>query len=187
TPTTNQVATYSVPTQGGTPAGIIANANGTVWVSEYYGNTIDLLDPAKAVPSSQATIATSTGTATGADTPQHLSVGRAAVPTAHTVSASTTHVTPIQTTGWTQYPIPTAGANAEDMRVDRSGKVWFEEDSGKLGVLNPWASTITEWTVPTANSGWYNISLDPAGHLWFTEAANLVSSPPPAKIGVLVH
>jgi len=44
-PYTNIISTYRVPTLGGNPAGVHANADGTVWVSEYYANAFALLFP----------------------------------------------------------------------------------------------------------------------------------------------
>lgn len=88
------------------------------------------------------------------------------------------------TQGWIEYPIPTANAEAEDMRVDRQGRVWFEEDAGSLGRLDPFEARFTEYPMPSANSGYYNIALDRrTGLLWFTEAG--VFAPVTTKIGYL--
>jgi virginiamycin B lyase len=47
------------------------------------------------------------------------------------------------------------------MRIDDRGLVWFEEDTGKLGVLNPNTATFVEYPIPSPNSGYYNIALNP--------------------------
>ncbi|GLQ98111.1 Vgb family protein [Dyella mobilis] len=182
-PRTNVISTYQVPTFGGNPAGVLANADGTVWVSEYYANAIALLIPALAahsdavavpnrLPSSPQVASISpavSGPAQGTDTP---------------VSPSANTAQPSRSQGWTEYPIPTADAEAEDMRVDRRGQLWFEEDKGLLGRLDPWTARFTEYAIPSPDSGYYNIVLDrKTDRLWFTEAG--VFAPVSTKIGYL--
>jgi virginiamycin B lyase len=182
-PRINVISTYLVPTLGGNPAGIQANANGTVWVSEYFANAIALLDPFLA-PHTDENASPSSFTANHQAAPSpRLSFGR--IQSANTkVPPSTHHVQPSITRGWIEYPIPTADAMAEDMRVDRSGRVWFEEDSGVLGILDPFAARFTEYTIPSVNSGYYNVELDQKnGLLWFTEAGAF--GPVPTKLGYL--
>ena len=182
-PRTNVVSTYAVPTLGGTPSGVVANADGTVWVSEYYANALALLDPLVA-PHSDETVAPDTRKATGqlASSPRTVS---ARAPSTRTAAPPAVHtVQPVVTPGWIEFPLPTANAEAEDMRVDGFGNVWFEEDAGFLGRLDPYAARYTEYAIPSANSGYYNIALDPwNGRLWFTEAG--VFAPVTTKIGYL--
>jgi len=169
-PGTNVISTYLVPTAGGTPSGVIANADGTVWVSEYYGNAIALLDPAVA-PHTDETARPATrdaGTQTATVT---RTVTAAAAPTRTQATPSTTEVKPSVTRGWIEYPLPIANANAEDMRVDSQGRLWFEQDAGYLGMLDPKTRRITEYPIVPANTGYYNIALEQrAGLLWYTEA-----------------
>lgn len=182
-PSTNVISTYTVPTLGGTPSGIVANANGTVWVSEYYANALALLVPAIA-PHSDAVVAPSTHTASSQVAPVARTV-TARAPSTNTPAPPSIHTAqPSVTPGWIEYPIPTANAEAEDMRVDRLGRVWFEEDKGLLGRLDPLVARFTEYTIPSANSGYYNIALDKRTDLlWFTEAG--VFAPVATKIGYL--
>ena len=57
------------------------------------------------------------------------------------------------------------------MRVDSHGRVWFEQDAGYIGMLDPKTRRINEYPITPANSGYYNIALEQrAGLLWFTEA-----------------
>ncbi|MFY9822703.1 MAG: hypothetical protein WAM82_15055 [Thermoanaerobaculia bacterium] len=93
-----------------------------------------------------------------------------------------TAVTPSRTPGWIEYPIPFANANAGDLRTDPAGRLWFEEDAGQIGVLDPAASTITEYPLPTQGNGYYNIEIDAHGRIWITEAGFFA---PPSKIAVL--
>jgi virginiamycin B lyase len=70
-----------------------------------------------------------------------------------------------------EYVIPTANTESEDMRVDRFGRLWYEGDTGFLGVLNPYAAVFTQYAIPSINSGYYNVALDQkTNRLWFTEA-----------------
>ena len=182
-PGTNVIATYLVPTFGGNPAGVLANPNGTVWVAEYFANAFALLDPnvaphtdAVAQPNSAAA---GSNAANSGRTNGNSGIG------ATTQVISVIHVAnPTFTPGWVEYHIPTANAQAEDMRIDRHGRLWFEEDTGLLGRLDPRTATFTEFTIPSANSGYFNIALDQVeDRLWFTEAG--VFAPVPTKIGNL--
>lgn len=182
-PYTNVISTYLVPTLGGNPAGVVANANGTVWVSEYFANAFALLNPF-AAPHSDAIVAPNTLKAgSQSATVTRDNAGRSLG--TNTQVAPSTHIgLPSVTPGWIEYPIPTANAEAEDMRVDASGRLWFEEDTGRLGVLNPCVAQFTEYTIPSTDSGYYNISLDQkTGLLWFTEAG--IFAPVTTKIGSL--
>jgi len=182
-PRTNVISTYAVPTFGGTPSGVVANANGTVWVSEYYANAIALLDPATAPHSDEVVVPHALTAGNQAAQVSRIAAGRTpstrapVTPSAHTVK-------PLVTPGWIEYPLPTANAEAEDMRVDRHGRVWFEEDAGLLGRLDPYEARITEYAIPSPNSGYYNIAWDKRTDLlWFTEAG--VFAPVTTKIGYL--
>lgn len=182
-PNTNVISTYLVPTFGGNPAGVLANPNGTVWVAEYFANAFALLDPNTASHTDE--LAQPNSAATGANTALARRITGNSGNGAQTKVNSTTHiVNPVFTLGWLEYPIPTANAQAEDMRVDLHGRLWFEEDTGQLGMLNPQSATFTEYPIPSVNSGYYNIALDQNDNrLWFTEAG--VFAPVTTKIGNL--
>jgi virginiamycin B lyase len=181
-PATNVISEYRVPTLGGTPAGVLANADGTVWVTEIYGNAVALLDP-NAAPHTDFTVTPLRGAAAERSTPgSHLHAGGAPRVAATPVTPRLTRVTPSRTPGWTEYPIPFPNANAGDLRVDKSGRLWFEEDAGQIGVLDPAALTITEYPLPTQGNGYYNIEIDSRGRIWITEAGYFA---PPSKVGVL--
>jgi virginiamycin B lyase len=183
-PSTDVISTYLVPTFGGNPAGVRANANGTVWVAEYFANAFALLNPNVAPHTDE--LVQPNSAATGGNTIQagrtNSNSGNGA---ATTVNPATHTVNPVVTLGWVEYHIPTANAQAEDMRVDHHGRLWFEEDSGLLGTLDWQTATFTEYAIPSANSGYFNIALDQdVGRLWFTEAG--VFAPVPTKIGNLI-
>jgi len=182
-PATNVISEYRVPTLGGTPAGVLANADGTVWVTEFFGNAVALLDP-DAAPHTDSTVTPLHGASAGQSTAgPHPHAGGAPHAAATTsVTPRTTAVTPSTTPGWIEYPIPFAGANAGDLRIDPSGRLWFEEDAGQIGVLDPAALTITEYPLPTQGNGYYNIEIDHHGRIWITEAGFFA---PPSKVAVL--
>jgi len=181
-PAINLISEYRVPTLGGTPAGVLANADGTVWVTEFFGNAVALLDPG-AAPHNDLTVTPLSGASAGQSTPgSHLRAGGAPHVAIAPVIPRLTPVTPSRTPGWIEYPIPLANANAGDLRVDPSGRLWFEEDAGQIGVLDPVALTITEYPLPTPGNGYYNIEIDSRGRIWITEAGFFA---PPSKVAVL--
>jgi virginiamycin B lyase len=182
-PATNVVSTYLVPTFGGNPAGVQTNPDGTVWVSEYFANAFALLIPALA-PHTDALVAPSSHSATTSSAVTQRINPSPASGTKTKESAAINSVLPSFTLGWIEYQIPTPNAMAEDMRIDHLGRVWYEGDTGYLGVLNPYTATFTQYAVPSINSGYYNIVLDPKqDRLWFTEAG--VFAPVATKIGYL--
>jgi len=183
-PKNNVVSTYLVPTFGGNPAGVHANADGTIWVSEYFANAFALLFPKVAphtdeviTPGSHAGFSIATGVPVtrfgrqkGVRTP---------------VTPSVASVKPSFTLGWIEYVIPIPNTESEDMRVDRFGRLWYEGDTGFLGVLNPFAAVFAQYTIPSPDSGYYNIALDnKTGLLWFTEAGAFAAGTP-TKVGNL--
>jgi len=180
---TNVISTYLVPTFGGNPAGVHTNSDGTIWVAEYFGNAVALLFP-NIAPHSDAVVRPNRAASPTAFTIERPANGSRGTATNTRETASVHSVMPVFTRGWTEFPIPTANAQAEDMRIDDRGLVWFEEDTGKLGVLNPFTATFAEYPIPSPNSGYYTIALNPQeGGLWFTEAG--IFAPVPTKIGIL--
>jgi virginiamycin B lyase len=182
-PKKNVMSTYLVPTFGGNPTGVYANSDGTIWVSEYFANAFALLSPRTAphkdevaAPNSHAGVSISTAV-------PRTRLGHqkgAASPEIPVVNAAKPKFTP----GWIEYFIPTAKTEAEDMRVDTYGRLWYEGDTGYLGVLNPLTAVFQQYSIPTQDSGYYNIALDhKTGTLWFTEAA--LSGTTPSKVGKL--
>ncbi len=181
-PATGVVSEYRVPTLGGTPAGVLANADGTVWVSEFFGNAIARLDP-RAAPHTDLTVVPTHGHPAAVRTPgvhRHAGGGPRAATTP--TPPRITPVVPVATPGWIEYPIPSPDSNTGDLRLDASGRLWFEEDAGQIGVLDPAKLTIAEYRLPTAGNGYYNIEIDHQGRIWVTEAGFFA---PPSKIALL--
>jgi virginiamycin B lyase len=182
-PASNVVSAFPVPTFGGTPAGVAAAPDGNVWVSEYFAGKLALLDPA-AAPHTSVTVPPNASLSSPSAAGRRSAPAASTPPTVTPVAATSSHVTPVASPGWLEYPIPTPGANAEDMRIGALGQLYFEEDGGKLGVLDPASGHVVEYPIPSPDSGYYNIAL--AGDaLWFAEAGAF--GPVPTKVGVLLR
>jgi virginiamycin B lyase len=180
-PASNVVRAYPVPTLGGTPAGVVAAPSGKVWVSEYFAGALALLDP-DAAPFTSVVVPPNASTSAPRAAGPRAHPGTHTSPVVTPVTTVNSHVTPVATPGWLAYPIPTPGANAEDMRLDGLGNLYFEEDGGMLGVLDPSSGHVVEYPIPSPDSGYYNIALS-SGGLWFAEAGAF--GPVPTKVGVL--
>ena len=76
---------------------------------------------------------------------------------------------------FTQFPIPTAGANPYDVTVDANGIVWFTEAFvNQIGRIDAQSGGITETAVPGPPR---QIAIATDGTVWFTERfANAVGS-----------
>jgi streptogramin lyase len=176
----NQTITeYPSPTPNSRPAGIVVAPDDTIWFSEHATNKIAHLFPDQAVGVTTLVTPVSTGASP-------LVSSQAHTPSAPTHPATTpaqettvdAHVT--HTQGIVEYSLPSTGSlsNTEDMRFDRLGNLFFEDDAtGQIGVLllakgNGNASTIHEWSIPQG-VGFYNIEFDPLGTtLWISDTAN---------------
>jgi virginiamycin B lyase len=183
-PATNIISTYRVPTLGGNPAGVHANADGTVWVSEYYANAFALLIPVLA-PHTTEMVSPNARNASNSVSSVRPTAPITATGTKTKAAPTTAVVRPSVTLGWLEYIIPTPNALSEDMRIDRLGRLWFEGDSGLLGVFNPLLGSFTQYTIPSTNSGYFDIAMDPTKQqLWFTEAG-IFAANVPTKVGLL--
>lgn len=181
-PQSNQVQVYTLPTATGNPAGIVVGANNTVWVSEYYAGKLALLNPNVAAYTQYLLAPTTAGALPASGAP--FTVAPQPNPgITNAVAPMGTIVAPTNIkTGWTEWQLPTANANPEDLRIDSKGNLWFEEDGGKLGVLSPKTNAITEYNIPTASNGYYNIALQSNNQIWYIGSGLFA---PPAKIGLL--
>jgi virginiamycin B lyase len=182
-PKRNVMSTYLVPTFGGNPTGVYANSDGTIWVSEYFANAFALLFPRIAPHTDENVVPNShAGVSTSAAVPltrfgRQKGASRVESPVVNAAR-------PKFTRGWIEYVIPIANTESEDMRVDAYGRLWYEGDTGYLGVLNPLTAVFKQYSVPTVDGGYYNITFDyKTGTLWFTEAA--LSGTVPTKLGKL--
>ncbi len=78
--------------------------------------------------------------------------------------------------GFTEYPIPTAGAGAVGMALGSDGNLWFTENLvDKIGKLDVTTGVVTEFALPTTNARASGIVAGPDCNLWFVENnANLI-------------
>ena len=49
------------------------------------------------------------------------------------------------------------------------GNVWFADEDGRIGQINPTTDVITEYTIPFAGSSPYGITTGPRRQFWFTD------------------
>jgi virginiamycin B lyase len=71
---------------------------------------------------------------------------------------------------FTEFSIPTAGANPFDVAVAADGTVWFTEfGADKLGRLNPATGVITETSLGGGPNGPRGIAIGVDGKVWFTK------------------
>ena len=74
------------------------------------------------------------------------------------------------TVTFTEFPIPTANSNPQDITSGPDGNLWFTEFNGeKIGKITP-NGTVTEYAIPTSNANPYGITSGPDGNVWFTES-----------------
>jgi streptogramin lyase len=74
------------------------------------------------------------------------------------------------TGAFTEFPIPTPGANPFDVAVAADGTVWFTEFSAnQIGRLNPATGAITETPLAVAPNGPRGIAVATDGKVWFTK------------------
>jgi virginiamycin B lyase len=53
----------------------------------------------------------------------------------------------------TEWQVPTGSSGPDGIAVDNTGRVWFaENDSGRLGMLDPASNNMYEWTLPSGSS-----------------------------------
>ena len=70
----------------------------------------------------------------------------------------------------TEFPIPTAGADALEITAGPDGNLWFSETgAAKVGSINPSTHAFVETSVLTASSEPTGITAGPDGNVWFAE------------------
>ncbi len=80
---------------------------------------------------------------------------------------------------FTEYAIPTANSQPNDITLGPDGKLWFVEQGGnKIGKITP-RGKITQFPIPTPRADPVSITAGPDGNLWFTELPSNME----AKIG----
>jgi virginiamycin B lyase len=181
-PQKQTITEYLSPTPNSRPAGILVAADDTIWFSEHAADKIAHLfpkrvrgvvthvSPVKAASSPSLTLQTSVA---GAPTNPVTTAAKASA-----VASTITH-----SPGIVEYSLPPSGSlsNTEDMRFDRDGNLFFEDDAtAQIGELllsgdgQQQPPLIKEWSIPHG-IGFYNIEFDAQGNLWISDAANFGS------------
>jgi streptogramin lyase len=169
-PLHNTITEYTSPTPNSRPAGIVVADDDTIWFSEHATDKIAHLFPQQASGVTTAVTPVSTGTSPASSsrtgTPD-LPTNPVTTPAQATTANS--QVTRFQ--GIVEYSLPHSGslANTEDMRFDKKGNLFFENDATRqIGALifdkKSDAPTIVEWAIPNG-VGFFNIEFDNKGRL----------------------
>lgn len=136
-PAKNAITEYTSPTPKSRPAGLIVASDDTIWYSEHAADKIAHLFPNRAVGTTTAVTPASTGSNAGVTT-QPASPNSPTNPAASTVQATTSNSQVTRSPGIVEYSLPHTGSvsNTEDIRFNRDGNLFFENDSThQIGVL----------------------------------------------------
>ncbi len=202
-PAKGTITEYTSPTPKSRPAGLIVAPDDTIWFSEHAADKIAHLFPNRAVGVTTPVSPVSTGSNAGV-TNQTASPNLPTNPVASTVQAAVSNSQVTRSPGIVEYSLPHTGSlsNTEDMRFDRNGNLFFENDATRqIGVLifnrvqndnnqtdaapavivdsqgngTDWqgkSPTIKEWPIPNG-IGYFNIEFDRQGrNLWISDTAN---------------
>lgn len=176
-PCNSVITEYTSPTPNSRPAGIVVAKDDTIWFSEHAADKIAHLFPNKALGVTTAVTPILTR-ATRSRSSQSGSPGASTNPVTTVAQETTTHSQVTSSRGIVEYSLPHTGslANTEDMRFDKHGNLFFENDAtGQIGELilsnKKSAPTVTEWPIPHGK-GFYNIEFDDQGiTLWISDTA----------------
>jgi len=170
--TAQPVTEFPLPTPGSGPVGITAAADGNLWFTEFFTNTIGRITPAGEItefkiPSSGRQPSAITAGPDG-------NVWWVARPSTSPAVGSVGRITPAGVI--TEFPL--LGEVPLDITAGPDGSLWFTEPGfvDKIGRITP-AGVVTQFTLPSSN-GATGIATGADGNLWYTEQI-------PNKIGRL--
>lgn len=176
-PCNQTITEYTSPTPNSRPAGIVVAADDTIWFSEHAADKIAHLFPdlARGITTAVTPVSTATGPSSSA---QAGKPGAPTNPVTTSAQTTTTNSRVTRSQGIVEYSLPHTGSlsNTEDMRFDKHGNLFFENDStAQIGELvlsrDDAAPTIREWAIPHG-VGFYNIEFDKDGKtLWISDTA----------------
>ncbi len=176
-PSNSVITEYTSPTPNSRPAGIVVAKDDTIWFSEHASDKIAHLFPDKAIGVTTAVTSVSTGV-TPSSSSQSGTPDASTNPITTDAQETTTTSQVTSSQGIVEYSLPHTGSlsNTEDMRFDKDGNLFFENDAtGQIGELafgdKDSAPTVTEWPIPHGK-GFYNIEFDDQGKtLWISDTA----------------
>jgi streptogramin lyase len=180
-PQQRTITEYPSPTPNSRPAGIVVAPDDTIWFSEHATDTIAHLFPDQAVGVTTSVTPVSTEASHAVSSQAHAP-GAPTHPMTTPEQEATVQPHVTHAPGIVEYHLPATGslANTEDMRFDKEGNLFFEDDAtGHIGELlagtgqgnGKDAPTIHEWSIPQG-VGFYNIEFDPQGTtLWISDTA----------------
>ncbi len=172
-PNTSVITEFTSPTANSDPAGILIAPDNTIWYSEHSTDKIAHLFPNRAhgVNTHVAPVEVRTDPTLGSN---QFAAGAPTNPVATEEPGTSTGSTVTTTSGIVEYSLPASGSpsNTEDMRFDRNGNIFFEDDMtaqiGELVLHNTDHPYINEWSIPNG-VGYYNIEFDATGALWVSD------------------
>jgi streptogramin lyase len=162
-----------------TPMAIATGSDGALWFTELDNFAIGRVNTAGSV-TNQYPLSTNSGPqgiSAGPDGALWFTNGLDGCPggCVNDVSSSTGNsIGRITTAGAiTQFTIPTANSNPEEITTGPDGALWFAESRGnKIGRITT-AGAFTEFVIPILQAYPFGITLGPDGALWFTEGPSL--------------
>lgn len=172
-PRKNTMTEYTSPTPNSSPAGILVAPDTTIWYSEHATDKIAHLFPNKAPGVTTPVIPLYSHP--GASVSRQQSVpGAPTTPARQKEVATTVNSTVTVSRGIVEYSLPPShsSSNTEDMRFDREGNLFFEDDAtaqiGELVLHDGSTPVVNEWSIP-GGKGYYNIEFDASGTLWISD------------------
>lgn len=155
------ITIHQLPTKGAAPDGLVIAPNGTIFITEFFGNKIARIDPRqKTTEEFSIPTPASWPTALAVDSKGNLWFNENQGNKIGRLSPSGII---------TEYLIPTANSRPTGMVIDALDRVWFaQRDGNKIGcVLND--GTIVEYRIPTARAKPTAMAVDEKGRIWFSE------------------
>lgn len=163
-PATEQFSSFEIPTRGSIPVGIIADAQGNIWLAEAAGS-IAMIDPATGnITEYRPTIQKLELDEPSAVFPDPRGAGIfIAEHGGHTISA----YNPMLGT-FRKYPVVNEAGLPFGMAMDSYGFLWFaQHEIDRIGVIDPRTGASTEARIPIAGSFIQWITSDDKGRIWF--------------------
>jgi streptogramin lyase len=154
------INTFTIPTLGSEPEGIVTGPDGNLWFTEQVGNKVGRLSPAG--------VFTEFPVPTPASRPETITVG----PDGNLwfTEQDGNKIGRITTDGViTEFPVPSVSGQPEGIATGPDGNLWFTEYLGNKISRITTAGVVTEFPVPTGSSGPEGAAAGPDGNVWFVE------------------